>query len=95
MTANNATRVYGAANPTFSGTVTGAQTGDSFTESFATTATTTSAVGSYPIVPSVTGSNLGDYTVNIVNGTLTVTGAATTTTLTAPGSALLMALAKP
>ena len=87
VTANNATRVYGAANPTFSGTVTGAQTGDAFTESFATTATTTSAVGSYPIVPSVTGSNLGNYTVNIVNGTLTVTGAATTTTLTAPGSA--------
>src|ERR1700691_1747169 len=44
VTANNATRVYGAANPTFSGTVTGAQTGDAFTESFATTATTTSAV---------------------------------------------------
>ena len=87
VTANNATRVYGAANPTFSGTVTGAQTGDAFTESFATTATTTSAVGSYPIVPSVTGSNLGNYTVNIVNGTLTVTAAATTTTLTAPGSA--------
>jgi hypothetical protein len=87
VTANNATRVYGAANPTFSGTVTGAQTGDVFAESFATTATTTSAVGSYPIVPSVTGSNLGNYTVNIVNGTLTVTAAATTTTLTAPGSA--------
>jgi hypothetical protein len=87
VTANNATRVYGAANPTFSGTVTGAQTGDAFTESFATTATTTSAVGSYPIVPSVTGSNLANYTVNIVNGTLTVTAAATTTALTAPASA--------
>jgi len=87
VTANNATRVYGAANPTFSGTVTGAQNGDAFTESFATTAATTSAVGSYPIVPSVTGSNLGNYTVNIVNGTLTVTAAATTTTLTAPVSA--------
>src|ERR1700678_682462 len=42
--ANNATRVYGAANPAFGGTVTGAQNGDAFTESFATTATTTSAV---------------------------------------------------
>ena len=87
VTANNATRVYGAANPTFSGTVTGAQTGDAFTESFATTATTTNAVGSYPIVPSVTGANLANYTVNIVNGTLTVTAAATTTALTAPASA--------
>ena len=54
--------------------MTGAQNGDTFTESFATTATTTSAVGSYPIVPSVTGTNLGNYTVNIVNGALTVTG---------------------
>jgi hypothetical protein len=87
VTANNATRAYGAANPPFTGTVTGAQNGDTFTESFATTATTTSAVGSYPIVPSVTGTNLSNYTVTIVNGTLTVTGAATTTALTAPGTA--------
>ena len=86
VTANNATRVYGAANPTFSGTVTGAQNGDTFTESFSTTATTTSAVGSYPIVPSVTGANLNNYTVTYVNGTLTVTGAPTTTTLSAPAS---------
>lgn len=86
-TANNASRVYGAANPAFSGTVTGAQNGDTFTESFATTATTSSAVGSYAIVPSVTGTNLGNYTVTIVNGTLTVTAAATTTTLSAPGTA--------
>ena len=87
VTANNATRAYGTANPTFSGTVTGAQNGDTFTESFATTATTTSAVGSYPIVPSVTGTNLANYTVTVVNGTLTVTAAATTTTLTAPATA--------
>ena len=55
VTANNATRAYGTANPAFNGTVTGAQNGDTFTESFTTSATTTSAVGSYPIVPSVTG----------------------------------------
>ncbi len=85
--ANNATRVYGAANPTFSGTVTGAQNGDTFTESFATTATTTSAVGAYPIVPSVTGTNLANYIVSIVNGTLTVTASPTTTTLNAPAMA--------
>ena len=87
VAANNATRVFGAANPTFSGTVTGAVNGDSFTESFTTTATTTSAVGSYPIVPAVTGANLASYTVSIVNGALSVTGASTTTTLNAPGSA--------
>jgi len=87
VTANNATRVYGTANPTFSGTVTGAQNGDTFTESFATTATTNSNVGSYAIVPSVSGPNLSNYTVDIVDGTLTVTSASTTTTLSAPGSA--------
>jgi hypothetical protein len=87
VTANNASRAFGAANPTFSGTVTGAVNGDTFTESFTTTATTTSAVGSYPIVPAVTGANLASYTVTIVNGTLTVSGASTTTTLNAPGSA--------
>jgi hypothetical protein len=86
VTANNATRIYGAANPTFNGTVTGAQNGDTFTESFSTTATTNSAVGSYAIVPSVSGANLGNYTVNVIDGTLTVTAASTTTTLTAPGS---------
>ena len=87
VAANNATRAFGAANPTFSGTVTGAVNSDSFTESFTTTATTTSNVGSYPIVPAVTGANLASYTVTIVNGALTVTGASTTTTLSAPGSA--------
>ena len=83
VTANNATRAYGAANPAFSGTVTGAVGSDSFSESFTTAATTTSNVGSYPIVPAVTGPQ-SNYTVTIVNGALTVTGAATTTTLSAP-----------
>ena len=86
VTANSANRAYGAPNPTFSGTTSGAQNGDAFTESFATTATTTSAIGSYPIVPSVTGPNLADYTVDIVNGSLTVTAAATTTALSVPAS---------
>ena len=86
VTANNATRAYGAANPTFSGTVTGAQNGDTFTETFSTTATTTSPVGQYPIVPSVSGNHLSNYTVVIVDGTLTVTATPTTTTLTAPAS---------
>jgi hypothetical protein len=86
VSANNATRVYGTANPVFSGTVTGAAGSDSFTETFSTSATTSSNVGSYPIVPTLNGPR-SNYTVTIVNGTLTVTGAATTTTLNAPGSA--------
>ncbi len=83
VSANNATKVYGAANPTFSGSITGQQNGDTFTESFTTTATTSSIVGTYGIVPSVTGANLSDYTVVINDGTLTITQAASTTTLTA------------
>jgi hypothetical protein len=66
--------------------VTGQQNDDTFTESFTTTATTTSGVGSYPILPSVTGANLNNYTIIIVDGTLTVTGSPTTTTLSAPAS---------
>jgi outer membrane protein assembly factor BamB len=87
VSANNASRTYGAANPVFSGTVTGAVGSDSFSESFTTTATAGSNVGSYPIEPAVTGANLANYTVTAVNGALTVTSASTTTTLSAPASA--------
>ena len=87
VTASNATRIFGTANPALSGTITGTVGSDSFSESFTTTATATSNVGSYPIVPSVTGAQLANYTVTIVNGTLSVTGVATTTMLAAPGSA--------
>ena len=87
ITADNATRVYGAENPAFTGTVTGAQNSDTFTETFTTTATPTSAVGTYPITPTASGSELGNYTVKPVNGVLTVTAAPTTTTLSAPANA--------
>jgi hypothetical protein len=80
VTANNFARVYGAANPTFTGTVTGMVNGDTFTESFSTTATTTSAVGSYPITPTAVGTHLSDYTVTTTNGALTVTKAALSVT---------------
>jgi hypothetical protein len=81
LTANNVSRIYGTANPTFTGTVTGQQNGDTFTESFSTTATLSSPVGSYAIVPSATGTNLANYTQSVTDGTLSVTQAATTTTL--------------
>jgi hypothetical protein len=87
VSADNATRAFGADNPSFTGTVTGAQSGDTFTETFATTADKTSAVGSYPITPTAAGTNLGNYTVKTVNGNLTVTPAATTTSVSAPATA--------
>jgi CSLREA domain-containing protein len=88
VTANNATRAYGAANPTFTGSVTGAVNGDTFTETFSTTATTTSNAGTYPIVPTATGANINNYTVVVDDGTLTVTQAGTTIALTASGSSI-------
>jgi hypothetical protein len=83
VTANSATRIYGSANPAFTGSVTGPVNGDTFTESFSTTATATSNVGTYPIVPSVTGTSLADYSVQTKNGALTITQAAMGTTLSA------------
>jgi hypothetical protein len=94
VTAKNATRVYGAANPVFSGTIAGAVNGDTFTETFTTTATASSNPGTYPIVPAVTGADLTDYTITTVDGTLTVsasttpTTVATTTKITAPSTAI-------
>ena len=80
--ANNFTRLYGTPNPTFTGVVTGAQDGDAFTESFSSSASTLSTVGQYPIVPSVTGTDLADYTQVVQNGTLSITKAPTVTTTT-------------
>lgn len=80
VTAANASRVYGAANPIFTGTYTGAVNGDTFTISGTTTATASSPVGTYPITPSATGTNLSDYTVTYVDGTLTITKAVLTAT---------------
>ena len=81
LTANNASRIYGTANPAFSGTVTGAVNGDSFAESFTTPASIASNAGTYAIVPSVAGTNLSDYTVSVQDGTLTISQAGTTTSL--------------
>ena len=80
VTANNATRLYGVPNPTFTGNVSGQQNGDTFNETFTTTAVQASPVGSYPIVPLAAGSNLADYTVSTSSGTLSITRAGTTTT---------------
>ncbi len=88
VTANNAAKVYGTANPVFTGSVTGTQNNDSCTESFTTTATISSNVGSYPIAPSVTGTDLSDYTQVVTDGTLTITQAASTTSLIASATSI-------
>ncbi len=88
ITADNAGKTYGTANPPFTGKVTGERNGDTFKESFSTTATVSSPVGTYPIVPSVAGDGLVDYVQSITEGTLTITQAATTTTLGASSTSI-------
>jgi hypothetical protein len=88
VAANNASRVYGTNNPAFTGSVTGAVRGDTYTESYSTVATINSNVGSYQIVPSVTGADLSDYAVTAQDGTLTITQAGTTTTMNASSSSV-------
>jgi hypothetical protein len=86
VAANNAARVFGGANPTFTGTLAGAVNGDVLTETFATTATAASPVGGYAIVPSVSGAALANYTIAPTNGTLTITQAGTATTFSLSNS---------
>ena len=93
VTAGNASRAYGVANPTFTATATGAINGDSFTFTESTTATPSSPVGTYAIVPVATGANLANYTVVYVNGTLTVGQA--TLTVTAGNASRAYGVANP
>src|SRR5262249_42616222 len=79
ITANDAARVYGSANPIFSGTLGPTQNGDVITATYTTTATPSSNVGSYAIVPTASGSTLGNYEVTLLNGALTVTRASSVT----------------
>jgi hypothetical protein len=83
LTANNATQVYGAAQPNFTGTVVGVVNGDGITATYSTTALPTSGVGNYAISPAVQDPNgkIGNYTVSLVNGSLSITPAALTGTV--------------
>ena len=75
ISANSFTRAYGTNNPPFTGTVTGVQNSDGVTATYSTTATASSPAGTYPIIPTPVDPNnkLGNYSVTLVNGTLTVT----------------------
>src|SRR5205814_9198069 len=74
VTANNASRAYGAVNPNFTGSITGIQYNDTITATYASNATAASNIGTYPIVPTLVdpSGKLGNYTVTSNNGTLTV-----------------------
>lgn len=78
IVAANKTKVYGQANPTLTGTITGIKNSDGITASYTTTANGSSDVGSYPIVPvpvDVTPAKLGNYSVTLTNGALAITPA--------------------
>ena len=93
ISANNVSRIYGAANPPLSGTLSGAVNGDTFTETFSTSATVSNSAGTYAIVPSVTGASLADYSVATTNGTLTISPAPTTTTFNLSNQNLVLTAA--
>ncbi len=75
VTANDTNRVYGAADPAFTGSLLGLVNGDNITATFTTTATIASPPGTYPITPVLSDPDgkLGNYFVTTNSGTLTVT----------------------
>ena len=78
ITANDATRQYGATNPVFTVTMQGFVNGQDATAlagtlSITTSADPASAVGTYAIVPA--GLSSTNYALSYTNGTLTVTQA--------------------
>jgi hypothetical protein len=80
VTAGNASRVYGAANPAFSYAITGFVNNDpasvvSGTAALSTTATASSAPGTYAITANVSTLSAANYTFQPVSCTLTVTAA--------------------
>jgi hypothetical protein len=88
VTANNASKVYGQANPTFTDTITGFVNGEtanvvSGSASLTTTATTSSPVGAYVVTAAQGTLSAANYTFAFVNGTLYVNRAATGTALSA------------
>jgi hypothetical protein len=79
ITADNKTRVYGAANPPLTATITGFVNGETLATSgvtglpaLSTMATPASPAGNYPIVPAVGTLAAGNYSFAFANGTLTV-----------------------
>jgi MBG domain (YGX type) len=97
ITADNATRPYGAADPPFTSTPTGLLNGDALSSISVnpictTSATAASPVGTYPITCSGPASTT-NYTITYSTGTLTITQAALT--VTANNAARLYGAANP
>ncbi len=87
VTAANASRAYGQANPVFTGAIAGVTNGDNITATYSCSATAGSPAGTYPIIPSLLDpDNLQtNYQVTLVDGTLTVLQTAPAVAWTNPG----------
>ena len=74
VTPANSNRLYGDSNPTFSGTIAGLQNGDNITATYSSVATQASAVGSSAITATLSdpGNKLGNYSVTLNSGVLTI-----------------------
>jgi hypothetical protein len=93
VTPNPASRLYGVANPAFTGSITGLVAGDTITATYASAATTTTVVGVYSsgvnavaAALSDPGGKLGNYTLIQSTGTLTITQATTVLTWATPAA---------
>jgi hypothetical protein len=80
--ANVKSRLYGQANPALDGTLAGVLNNDNITATFTTVATAVSPAGTYTIVPVLNDPDgkLVNYTVTILNATLTINPAPLTVT---------------
>jgi hypothetical protein len=92
ITAANASRSYGTANPTFAASYSGWVGGDTSaaligTPNLATTAISASAAGAYPITATTGTLAAANYTFKFVSGTLTVTKATPSITLASSANA--------
>jgi hypothetical protein len=94
VTANSATKVYGQPNPTFTGNISGIQNNENITATYSSSATDTSLAGTYPIVPTLMDPDgkLGNYTVILINSTLTITPATLAVTITSPPSGFVQSV---
>ena len=96
VTANSTNRVYGAANPVFTAGYSGFVNGEtaavvSGTPGFSTTATSASPVNTYAITPSLGGLTAANYSfTTFVNGTLTITSAASSTAVAVSANPALL-----
>ena len=75
VTANNATRIFGVANPTFTGTIEGLKNGDPITANYSSTALISSPAGTYPIIASIVDPSglASNYAINLIDAVLTIT----------------------